>query len=313
MKPTVFISHVHSEADIAIWLKETISKLLLGGINFFVSSDRVAILGGDRWLNKIEDALRDAPIVLVLCSDQSVHRPWINFEAGGAWIAGKRVIPICHSGMIPTELPEPLKSLQAYSLTNHQNLMDLTKILAELAGLDVPEINAENLINSIPLLTDTDNAPQATHKEETRANNAALPAAIEINYKKDYISERLHRYSLTASVTLNQTPDQDFFRIAFLWPALFKISETHNLQEGEDVEKDGIRYKEYSMEINQRLWPEQTVKVLGENGIGKLVYEFDDEAFQITDSKNPLLYFILYLQSWMPVKVNIPFSELNFY
>ena len=225
MKPTVFISHIHSEADIAIWLKKTISKLLLGGINFFVSSDRVAIVGGDRWLNKIEDALRDAPIVLVLCSDQSIYRPWINFEAGGAWIAGKRVIPICHSGMTPVELPEPLKSLQAYTLANPKDLIDLTKILAELAGLDVPEIDAENLISSIPILPDTNNASQSTHKKETEANNTTPPATIEIDYKKDYMSERLHRYSLTASVTLNQTPDQDFFRITFLWPAFFKIAE----------------------------------------------------------------------------------------
>lgn len=312
MKPTVFISHIHSEANIAIWLKETISKALLGGINFFVSSDRVAIVGGDRWLNKIEEALKEAPIVLVLCSEQSIYRPWINFEAGGAWIAGKRVVPICHAGMLPSDLPEPIKSLQAYSLTNPIDLKDLTKLLAELAGLDAPDIDAENIIKSIPPLTDSEN--RTTNNEaRTRTTEAILPATIEINYEKDYTSRWLHRYSLTASVTLDQTPDQDFFRISFLWPIFLKISECHNLQEGEEVEKDGLRYKEYSMDINQRLWPEQTVKVLGKNGVGQLVYEFDDEAHQTTNSKKPLLYFTLYLQSWKPVRVNKPFSELNIY
>ena len=118
MKPVVFISHIHDEAAVAKWLKDSISKLLLGAVDFFVSSDRTAIIGGDRWLNKIEDALRESPVVLVLCSERSVLRPWVNFEAGGAWVAGKRVVPICHAGMEPSRLPEPLKSLQAYNLVH---------------------------------------------------------------------------------------------------------------------------------------------------------------------------------------------------
>ena len=118
MKPVVFISHIHDEAAVAKWLKDSISKLLLGAVDFFVSSDRTAIIGGDRWLNKIEDALRESPVVLVLCSERSVLRPWVNFEAGGAWVAGKRVVPICHAGMEPLRLPEPLKSLQAYNLVH---------------------------------------------------------------------------------------------------------------------------------------------------------------------------------------------------
>ena len=82
LKPLVFISHIHSEAEGAIWIKESINELLLGGIDFFVSSDRGTIVGGDRWLEKIEGALKNATIVLVLCSKTSILRPWVNFEAG---------------------------------------------------------------------------------------------------------------------------------------------------------------------------------------------------------------------------------------
>jgi TIR domain len=92
LKPTIFVSHINDEAEVAIWIKKSISELLLGGVQFFVSSDGTAIIGGDRWLTKIEEGLRDARVVLVLCSSRSVLRPWVNFEAGGAWIAGKRVV-----------------------------------------------------------------------------------------------------------------------------------------------------------------------------------------------------------------------------
>jgi hypothetical protein len=66
MKPVVFISHIHSEAKVAIWLKESISELLLGGIDFFVSSDRSSIIGGDKWLLKIEDALKTSSVLLIV-------------------------------------------------------------------------------------------------------------------------------------------------------------------------------------------------------------------------------------------------------
>jgi hypoxanthine phosphoribosyltransferase len=150
MKPIVFVSHIHDEAPIAIWLKQSISRLLLGGIDIFVSSDRCAISGGDRWLDKIEGALRDAPVVLVLCSAQSVGSPWVNFEAGGAWIAGKRIVPLCYGGMDPSGLPEPLRSLQAYKLDQSQDFHDLVSLLAREAGLNEPEFDATTLLNSFP-------------------------------------------------------------------------------------------------------------------------------------------------------------------
>lgn len=150
MKPIVFISHIHSESKLAVWLEEKISDLLLGAINFFVSSDKTSIVGGDKWLLKIEEALKNASVVLVICSKESVVRPWINFEAGGAWIAGKRVVPICHSGMSPQNLPEPMKSLQSYELTNEEHFRELVSQLSKEAGLREPKFDAVEILKSIP-------------------------------------------------------------------------------------------------------------------------------------------------------------------
>jgi len=143
----------NDEAAVAIWLKDSISKLLLGGVEFFVSSDRVAIVGGDRWLNKIEDALKNAQAVLVLCSARSVLRPWVNFEAGGAWITGIRVVPVCHAGMEPTSLPEPLKSLQAYNLFKARDFQDLVELLANQAGLNKPDFDPDKILTDLPRIS----------------------------------------------------------------------------------------------------------------------------------------------------------------
>jgi C1A family cysteine protease len=160
MKPVVFISHIHPEAKVAIWLKESISDLLLGAIEFFVSSDRTSVIGGDKWFSKIEDALNKSSVLLVLCSEQSVYRPWINFEAGGAWMTGKRVVPVCHAGMSLGNLPEPLRSLQAYELSNPEHLEDLVALLAKEIGLRMPSFDAKKLSDSVPHIDEKADVPE---------------------------------------------------------------------------------------------------------------------------------------------------------
>jgi hypothetical protein len=137
-KPLIFISHIHEEAELANALKARLSHMLLGGVNFFASSDRESIRGGDDWLIKIKDAISNACIVIVLVSPRSINRTWINFEAGAGWLH-HRVVPICHSGMQPSQLPKPLQHLYSFDIEDPYDLRDLCQLVAESADLHIPE------------------------------------------------------------------------------------------------------------------------------------------------------------------------------
>ena len=113
VKPRVFLSHISDEASLADILKKHLLKDFLGLIDVFVSSDEASIETGENWLDAIEEALKTAKIELILCSTASVKRPWINFEAGAGWLRGLPIVPICHTGLQPAELPMPLLVLQA--------------------------------------------------------------------------------------------------------------------------------------------------------------------------------------------------------
>ncbi len=175
-----------------MWLKDSISKLLLGGVKFFVSSDRTAIIGGNRWLNKIEDALREAQVLLVLCSARSVLRPWVNFEAGGAWVVGKRVVPLCHAGMEPSSLPEPLKSLQAYNLLHGPDFRDLVALLAKEAGLNMPDFDPVTVLADFPRMV-PETVPKNTVSTKRAishgVNVVTSPADVAITFEKRQISQ----------------------------------------------------------------------------------------------------------------------------
>ena len=93
----IFISFVHEDESVASCVKRLIEKEL--GVDVFLSSDKSQIYAGDSWLEKITTALKEADVVLLMLSQRSLRRPWVNFEAGGAWLLSKTVIPCCYGNL----------------------------------------------------------------------------------------------------------------------------------------------------------------------------------------------------------------------
>jgi len=100
-RPKLFISHISKETELAQMLKKYVARDFLNIWDIFVSSDGSSILGGDRWLDELSEALKGAKVEIVLCSKESITRPWVNFEAGAGWIRNIAIVPVCHSGMKP--------------------------------------------------------------------------------------------------------------------------------------------------------------------------------------------------------------------
>ncbi|GAB6145001.1 TIR domain-containing protein [Desulfocicer niacini] len=115
----VFVSHISEEAEVAKVIKEWVESTFLGNFNVFVSSDPDSIPAGTKWLDEITKAITSSKIILLLCSANSIHRPWINFEAGCGWAQSIPVIPICYGGLSRNELPPPINALQSLNLDQH--------------------------------------------------------------------------------------------------------------------------------------------------------------------------------------------------
>ncbi len=113
---SIFISHINEESRIAIVLKEWIESTFADQCKVFVRSDNEDLPAGSRWLDQITAALEDSRVLITICSPNSIVRPWINFETGCAWIKGIQVIPVCHSGLLKSKLPNPLSMFQALDL-----------------------------------------------------------------------------------------------------------------------------------------------------------------------------------------------------
>lgn len=112
----IFISFIHEDEKVAEGVKSFLREKLAGSGKVFLASDKWAIYAGEDWLQRIKQELDSAKVVVLLLRKESVGRPWVNFEAGAAWLTNKAIIPACFGDLQKDAMPKPYSNMQALSL-----------------------------------------------------------------------------------------------------------------------------------------------------------------------------------------------------
>ncbi|MHB0756930.1 toll/interleukin-1 receptor domain-containing protein [Polaribacter sp. M15] len=185
-KPTIFISHITEEKEIANSIKEFLEKRFLKTINVFASSHEESLKLGDDWMGTIKKSMNDCKLIVVLCSPLSITRPWINFEAGAGWIRNIPVIPLCHSGLTPGKLPVPINSFQGGILNNETDISKVFKRIADILEIDVPDSTDKEFFSAIESF-------------ETDIKNTALSKDTVFIHNLLFRQIELLKYSIFAS------------------------------------------------------------------------------------------------------------------
>ena len=93
-KPTVFFSHSSKDKEQILAIRDKLDKATSGVIDIFLSSDGQSIPFGTNWVHRVEQGLKDATIMFVFATENSIRSGWIYFEAGFAYSKGIKVIPV---------------------------------------------------------------------------------------------------------------------------------------------------------------------------------------------------------------------------
>ncbi|GAC1457123.1 MAG: hypothetical protein PVSMB1_06850 [Gemmatimonadaceae bacterium] len=134
----VFISFDHGDRAVAETMKSLIEHELKLDKDVFMVTDPNQLRAGDDWLTVVKDGLSSAEVVLLMLSRRSIKKPWVNFEAGAGWLAGKRVIPVCFGNQTKGNLPAPYSHWQGVNIPDDQHF--LLKTVAEHLGLRAPSV-----------------------------------------------------------------------------------------------------------------------------------------------------------------------------
>lgn len=133
----IFISFIHEEEEVAKAVQRFLQAFVADREGVFLSSDQWAIYAGEEWLPRIISELRKAKVVISLLSLKSVRRPWVNFEAGAAWVRkeeGTGLIPACFGGLTKGKMPKPYSGLNALDLDNESDQHYLVRSVFHYLG-----------------------------------------------------------------------------------------------------------------------------------------------------------------------------------
>jgi len=204
-KARIFISHITDEAKLAGIFKKCLQRDFLGLVDVFVSSDEASIDAGENWLEAIKSALETTSLELILCSKASVKRPWINFEAGAGWLKGIHIIPICHTGLKPDNLPMPLNVLHGIEAGEVSGIRRLYRLVAKTIKCQVPDAAYINIANEIKEFERSylREMKLVVDEEDLRVKNAKLRMYNALNDEK-WEARSLKRLALIGGVSASE-------------------------------------------------------------------------------------------------------------
>ena len=145
-----FLSYRRKDAGHALWLR---SQLASHRLRLYV--DLTELAPGDSFRPELKDAIREAPVFIVLISKGSLDRCWIEDDVMTQEIVhaderGKRIIPVLLPGFSWEQLP--LAHVPA-AFANHPNrrsrLPRAVLQLAEREGVEHSDKSVENTITRL--------------------------------------------------------------------------------------------------------------------------------------------------------------------
>lgn len=151
-KPKIFICHFTGDDQVAKPVKDWVKDVTQDRFKVFVSSDKDLPLGED-WLKNILQNLNEAEMLLVIATEASIHRPWVNIEIGVALEKGIPVVPCCYGGIHKGDLPDPLGSfrLEGIDLNSNEDVKHLADEICNVGDIGSPnDYQFEELMGNLP-------------------------------------------------------------------------------------------------------------------------------------------------------------------
>ncbi|MBR4289349.1 MAG: toll/interleukin-1 receptor domain-containing protein [Oscillospiraceae bacterium] len=151
-KPTLFFSHSSKDKDMVLAIKNKVMQYTSGTLEIFQSSDGESIPFGTNWIHKVEEGLKEAKVMFVFITEQSISSGWIYFEAGYAYSKDVHVIPV-GIGVSVGDLKAPLNLLQGFNITSADSLNNFLTIINREFDYSFPGRFAEDDFNEIMALS----------------------------------------------------------------------------------------------------------------------------------------------------------------
>jgi len=139
----IFISYARVDAPIAKTLGEEIERTFRGQIKVFTAAAEGALPPASQWRVILHSALRDARLLLVILTKNSLSRSWIYWECGAAFLNHTPIVPLLGAGLCMSDLPDQFRELQAVQLCDRKQVV--AQLMQRLADMAKTPCNSEGV------------------------------------------------------------------------------------------------------------------------------------------------------------------------
>ncbi len=332
-RPRVFISYTHENEEHKKWVRLLAGDIVKNGIE--VRLDQWDLRKGEDITLFMEEGMRWASRVLVILTPQ--YRLKSEKRTGGVGyeslvltgdlssdLRTTKYIGLLRSGTWETSVPVFLLTRNHIDFRNDEKYGDsLEELLRELHG--VPKI-VKPALGSNPfessVVGDSDRKAHKMTvqkavspenfiiKEGKKAPIGSGAADIHISYKALVGTREQKNYALLVALTLRLPPTQGEWKLVLLWPDDVHVRRTQDLKYEEDRDFVGQSYKEFILHSQRRIWPGETVGVVGPGCGSELEYELDSKSMDGHWLEKRKVHYTLYLEDHVPVQGQVSLSEI---
>ncbi len=118
------------------------------------------IESGSMWLQKINQALSESRVGIIILTKESMKKPWVNFEAGAIFKADSdhtSIIPVCVDISFKDLEEHPLRFFQSRYCFNWQDMMELFEDLNRKLGWQYKTIDLSKIKEEFDIFTKENN------------------------------------------------------------------------------------------------------------------------------------------------------------
>ncbi len=192
MASRLFISHDHNDKNLAKTLARTISRITLGQLDVWFSSDNISSGGMQPgvWLDQIRSRLAECKAIIPLLTPSSIQRPWLLFETGyGASKENCEIIPIAVGIDSLKDISFPLAMYQIFNVVGYSSFRDLMDKILTRYGIKFDEEMANPILKNA-----ISNIVKISPNKNQGINSIHKNSNIQLEEFKDYIDRRLFEF-----------------------------------------------------------------------------------------------------------------------
>lgn len=248
---------------------------------------------GDSLIRKIDEGLATSCFGVVILSPNFFEKEWPQKELAGLVqkeVDGRKVIlPIRHKISVSEVRAKSLILADKLAPSTANGIPAIALELMEVAGIEIGNG------------TDPTDEP------------IKGPASVKIGLDHVSITDALHIYSLSCKVTLHSPHDQGRLKLSLMWPEWIETTRLESVDEGQRCLKDTTDYRHLTVIYEKRVFPDETVSILGGDSPHHIEYRFVDKTYRRLRREPVSLPWKLYFEDHGRMKGSVPFEQLHEY